>query len=137
MKRYKYGFAILSTLSIFLSGCMTVALNDYVSQKSSVSSSQLNAARASISRELFDPYSADFRDEEVWKLSNGDYLYCVNVNAKNRMGGFVGFQKYHTWFYLSEGRVIVKNIRVYTPGTPEGYGCLGAQNNLIRLDVNQ
>ena len=135
MKNNLYGFFIFVGLAVSLSAC-TVALNDYVSQKSTVSNSQLSAARAAISRDLFDPYSADFRDEAIYKLSNGEYLYCVNVNAKNRMGGFVGFQKYHTWFYLSDGRVIVKNTRVYIPGTAAGYGCLGAQNNLIRLDVN-
>jgi len=136
MKSKLYGFSILVSLGVFLSGCMMVATNDYASQRVAVSRSQLSAAREAVTRDLFDPYSADLRDEEIYKLSNGDFLYCVNVNAKNRMGGFVGFQKYHTWFYLSNGRVIVKNTRVYLPGTPAGYGCLGTQNNLVKLDVN-
>lgn len=48
------------------------------------------AARASVINLLKDPASAQFRDE---RLTPGGVL-CGEVNAKNAMGGYVGFRKY-------------------------------------------
>lgn len=38
---------------------------------------------------LFDPGSAQFRDVRVVRAG-----YCGRVNAKNRMGGYVGFREF-------------------------------------------
>jgi hypothetical protein len=50
--------------------------------------------RAHVAAELSDPDSAQFRNERYfgdWTRS-GDY--CGEVNAKNRMGGYVGYQHF-------------------------------------------
>jgi hypothetical protein len=64
-------------------------------------------------RILLDPYSAVFSH---WRGPSRGYAYdqngsyfgyrvCVEVNAKNRMGGYVGSQPY--FFLLNNGRVMM------------------------------
>lgn len=45
--------------------------------------------RSVVSSELFDPNSAEFRNEFVSKAG----YYCGEVNAKNRMGGYIGYKR--------------------------------------------
>lgn len=47
--------------------------------------------KAAIEAELNDPGSATYRWEPV-KTANVPSRYCVEVNAKNRYGGYVGFK---------------------------------------------
>ncbi len=51
---------------------------------------RLNQAHEAVKQQLNDPDSAEFRDER--KMSDG--TICGEVNAKNRMGGYVGFTPY-------------------------------------------
>ncbi|MZR14654.1 hypothetical protein GQE99_16665 [Maritimibacter sp. DP07] len=44
---------------------------------------------------LFDPNSAQFRKQKVYVTSEGDRVYCGELNSKNRMGGYVGFTPYY------------------------------------------
>jgi hypothetical protein len=46
--------------------------------------------KEAVGRELYDPSSAQFRN--IQKSTMG---YCGEVNAKNRMGGYVGFKRFH------------------------------------------
>jgi hypothetical protein len=51
-------------------------------------------AEEAVKRLLIDPGSAQFRD--VVSYPNGAAeRYCGEVNAKNRMGGYVGFTKFY------------------------------------------
>lgn len=61
---------------------------------------------------LFDPYSAKY---EGWKGPSKGYYYdtngakygyrvCVNVNAKNRMGAYVGLSRYY--YLINNGKVV-------------------------------
>jgi len=52
-------------------------------------------AQAFISATLKDPDSAKYRWGQATRLANGDVLTCVDVNAKNSMGGYVGFGAAH------------------------------------------
>jgi hypothetical protein len=53
-------------------------------------------ARDVVKGQLFDPQSAEFRNERTTDMGN----VCGEVNAKNRMGGYVGFSRY---IYLKDG----------------------------------
>jgi hypothetical protein len=55
----------------------------------------ISELRKPVLAELNDPDSAVFRREEVvgpWALSKT--VLCGEVNAKNRMGGFVGYRQF-------------------------------------------
>lgn len=55
----------------------------------------ISELRKPLLAQLSDPDSATFRNEKVvgpWRLENS--IYCGEVNAKNRMGGYVGYR----WF---------------------------------------
>lgn len=49
-------------------------------------------AKALASQDLIDPESTRFRGLRAWQLSNGDIAVCGEQNARNRFGGYVGFQ---------------------------------------------
>jgi len=55
-------------------------------------------ARLLSSRDLIDPGSVQFRDLRAWQLSNRDIAVCGAQNARNRFGGFVGFQTLYVRF---------------------------------------
>jgi len=71
-------------------------------------------------KKLFDPYSAHFdfngSPNKGWQNSYGSFLYgwkgTVSINAKNRMGGYVGTKDYN---YL------IKNDMVYYMQEKWGY----------------
>ena len=47
--------------------------------------------RNAVRQGLFDPHSAQFRNEQ---RIDGGYGWCGEVNAKNRLGAYVGFRRY-------------------------------------------
>lgn len=47
---------------------------------------------AAVSSQLVDPYSAQFDKLRPWETDAGSI--CGRVNAKNGMGGYVGFQPF-------------------------------------------
>lgn len=49
-------------------------------------------ARAAVRRSLLDPDSAVFRDERPSTVSA--WTFCGEVNARNRVGGMVGFRRF-------------------------------------------
>lgn len=44
---------------------------------------------------LRDPESAQFRDWQGYQLSNGQRVVCVQLNARNGFGGYVGYQQHY------------------------------------------
>jgi hypothetical protein len=64
--------------------------------------------KAAVAAKMVDPGSATFQGLSV-KVT--DFAYCGEVNAKNRMGGYVGFQKFYAqrgtsgeWLVMLEPR---------------------------------
>jgi len=53
---------------------------------------------------LLDPGSAQVRDLFIHKGTDGDYV-CGQVNARNRMGGYVGYR----WFYVHLNDVVIQD----------------------------
>lgn len=72
----------------------------------------LPAARALISAQLKDPDSTQFRSDWLTKA----YWLCGELNAKNSMGGYVGFRR-----FISGGTNGVFYV--------EGQGRLGAEHH--------
>jgi hypothetical protein len=72
---------IMGSIAILLGAC------DFIPGTNSYQESK---ARDAVARELVDPSSAQFRNTEV----RGD-MVCGEVNGKNRMGAYVGFQRFY------------------------------------------
>ena len=55
-------------------------------------------ARDQVKYEMKDPGSAQFRNMRVYSFSGpgGGYVVCGEVNGKNSMGGYAGFQPFRT-----------------------------------------
>ena len=47
--------------------------------------------KVAVAAKMFDPGSATF---QALSERASDFAYCGEVNAKNRMGGYVGYQKF-------------------------------------------
>jgi hypothetical protein len=66
-------------------------------------SDPFQGVKAAVAKELLDPASAMFRDVRFdpisakahGKVSSSLLSYCGEVNAKNRMGGYVGYKKFY------------------------------------------
>ena len=59
--------------------------------------------RKPILSELTDPDSAKFRGETIvspWTVS--DSVLCGEVNAKNQMGGYVGYKRFFVWTSMKD-----------------------------------
>lgn len=53
----------------------------------------IKAAKRELTKEFLDPDSANFRDTFVTS-SNGSQTLCGEVNAKNKVGGYVGYKAF-------------------------------------------
>lgn len=61
-------------------------------------------AMSAVKRKMVDPGSAQFRNVRAYPQSSGTTAICGEVNAKNRAGGYNGYQRFisagtdrHTW----------------------------------------
>jgi hypothetical protein len=71
-----------------LAGCVTTP----VTSQRPATSAEAAKVKAVIVGNLRDPDSAKFRGGvRAYVLQNGETAYCTDVNAKNGMGGMVGF----------------------------------------------
>lgn len=59
------------------------------------------AAKSAVEKTLLDPSSAQFRNMHIAKLKP---IVCGEVNAKNRMGGYVGFKRFH----IASGELVME-----------------------------
>lgn len=72
--------------------------------------------RVPVLSQLKDPDSAQFRNEIVispWGLANS--VLCGEVNAKNSMGGYVGYRSFDVYVDSDSG---AKKVNFYTSGGP-------------------
>ena len=84
-----------------------------------------DAVKSNFEDLLFDPHSAEYRfgkPRKCWMKDSNDlyagYLVPVSVNAKNRFGGYVGFEQYAAM--LSQGRV----VKILDRYTTDRVGCV-------------
>lgn len=55
---------------------------------------RVRIAKEGVQKNLIDPKSAEFRDVHVYKNGNSGKIVCGYVNAKNRFGGFTGYEEF-------------------------------------------
>ena len=100
---------VFITLFLFLAACAPPI--DVVSyQPLTLTSAQMALVEATVTRDLFDPESARFRDVYAARSTvsrDGEQVevtvVCGYINAKNRVGGYVGFTPFAT--ALLDGQV--------------------------------
>ncbi|MFK4726434.1 hypothetical protein ABIE89_007534 [Bradyrhizobium niftali] len=109
MDRSAWGVAVLS----FISGALSMfilsqALGVSVTPRlAAFESRNVKNAKARISDSLFDPYSAKF--EEVREIqTEAGAMVCGVVNAKNKMGGYVGRKPFY-YVALSGNVGVIRN----------------------------
>lgn len=105
--------------------CLKCAAGAVILISTTSCSSQIRTAKDDVRAELRDPASADFRNVHAGDVSG---LVCGEVNARNGMGGYGGFQQF-TW--TEEGGVqwqpdsedlalridrLARNIEIARPG---------------------
>lgn len=96
-------------VTVSIAGCMADIAD---SKPASLSRSQVANIKATVVRTFFDPESARFRNIRAADvtLSSGEQIrrVCGEVNGKNRLGGYVGYQ----WFggQLVNGSFVQKDF---------------------------
>lgn len=80
--------------------------------------------RTAVTGVLLDPQSAQFRNEKI-----AGELYCGEVNSKNRMGGYVGFNRFIV--RTKDGAGILE------PEVEIGKGIFGADLLLAKLSYRR
>ena len=58
---------------------------------------------------MIDPGSVMYRNTRAYRLANGDIAYCGEQNARNRMGGFVGYTAFYVRFTPSASGPVTKS----------------------------
>lgn len=71
-----------------------------------------------LTQDLNDPLSAQFRN--VRKSDRHDFVVCGEMNAKNRYGGYVGFQKF--WIHVELKEATFEKSDSYKLSAPHA-GC--------------
>jgi hypothetical protein len=113
-------FSALVLASVLLCGCAYMRPVDYASidygRPISENLDYKGMIKNYISNMLFDPYSAVIeyqRPETFWcrgtifsSIESG-YMVFVDVNAKNRMGGYTGKKR---WGFLFKNDILIKVI---------------------------
>lgn len=84
------------------------------------------AAKNAIQALLIDPASAQFRGVNIHSSKAGPVSVCGEVNAKNRMGGYNGFQKFYYVIATQEAA-----IDPPSPGATPGSLVTSAEVNAI------
>lgn len=77
---------------ITIAGCNTTPMS---SQQISAPLTVVESARSYLVQEFKDPPAAMFRSERVYRIGNGDYAVCGEVNGKNSFGAYIGYQPYY------------------------------------------
>lgn len=83
------------TISIIL---MVVNFEGWAQTSANIKSFDVEKAKASVTNNFKDPESAKFRKMYISKFVNNEgesaYSLCGEVNAKNSMGGYVGYKNF-------------------------------------------
>lgn len=85
----------------------------------------IQTAEALVAERMRDPEATRFRDEKsAYMTSAGDYIVCGTLNAKNAMGGYVGYKPYYV--RIRNGSIVAFQI----PSESDEY-------NIVLNAVNQ
>ncbi len=78
-------------------GSLAACVNNIEVQTTPVKGSAVfEQAKALVAEEMRDPESTRFKPEyTAYKTNAGDTIVCGTVNAKNAMGGYVGYKPFY------------------------------------------
>lgn len=114
---------LLSLAAISVAGCVmnTIEAETTPTNNRSI----IQTAEALVAERMRDPEATRFRDEKAaYMTSGGDYIVCGTLNAKNAMGGYVGYKPYYV--RIRNGAIAAFNI----PSESDEY-------NIVLNTVNQ
>lgn len=77
-----------------LAAALISAFMYFAAHAQEVNKDLLDRARAAITKDLLDPYSAVIENVRLVPSAKGSSVICGTINAKNRMGGYVGRQPF-------------------------------------------
>ncbi|UNM95959.1 hypothetical protein MMG00_12260 [Ignatzschineria rhizosphaerae] len=77
-------------VSLFVVGCS----QSEESKEEMDKIARIRVAKESIQKTLVDPKSAEYKDIYVHKNREGVKAVCGYVNAKNRLGGYAGYEPF-------------------------------------------
>lgn len=117
---------LIAVLGSFgLTGCVSGNLIEATSSPAKNGASVFKKAKSIVADRMRDPESTRFKPYyKAYDISNGDKVVCGTVNAKNAMGGYVGYKP----FYVR----IRKNYAVvlHLPSENDKYGFAANQVNI-------
>jgi hypothetical protein len=87
---------------------------------------EITAAKEAARSLLNDPDSAQFRNLEVHSVNDQLATVCGEVNARNRMGGYSGFERFA--YVLKTGQIEIDT----KASTPDGGGLIIAPDQAER-----
>lgn len=90
----KYG--LVTVIALMLAGCM----NNIEASTSSIAANEQNRVIAMtkqlVSDRMRDPEATRFKNSfQTYRTAKGDYIVCGTLNAKNAMGGYVGYKPFY------------------------------------------
>ena len=104
----------LSLTGILLAGCINTIP---IETKPLRSSKIFSQAKALAADRLRDPEATRYKDEyTAYQASNGDIIVCGTLNAKNAMGGYVGYKPFYV--RMRDGNLAAFNL----PSASDDYG---------------
>ncbi len=127
----------IASLCVMLaqSGCVTSGTGvEVMSQSTPLSTSLRLETEETLSRGLFDPEAARFRDWRAYRLENGDISICSEYNGLNRYGAYVGYDLFYVRWRQGAGGNELKSIKF---GIEARYPCgdlAASRPLLIRAD---
>ncbi len=104
----------IASLSIIfvLMGCVASGTGvEVLSQPTPLSTSLRLETEETLSRGLFDPEAARFRDWRAYRLENGDISICGEYNGLNRYGAYVGYDLFYVRWRQGAGDNELKSIK--------------------------
>ncbi len=82
--------------------CCLILLAVLPAMAAAQSSAQVERLRTLLTAKLLDPAAAQFRGQFAVEVEKGTVALCGEVNAKNRMGAYVGFRRFYAAGTASE-----------------------------------
>jgi hypothetical protein len=119
--------------NIYLFAAALIAMTSHIAIAKDLSSQEKSIIEKAVKHELSDPESARFKwfnlsqeQQVAMKEKDAAATYCGLVNAKNKMGGYVGDTPFLVVLSWSNGKVSPTNPFVMLAATDEPGGVLAA-----------
>lgn len=115
-------------MAVGLTGC--VATVQVASAPTPINAAILAQAHIVAAYDLFDPSSAQFRGDKMYRLSNDEYVVCGEMNGKNQLGGYVGFTPYYVRLGWTGKHATKKLLQI---GLLASAGCRKAADGILNV----